>query len=154
MRICVLLLLILPWSRKIYYNNWGVGWGVKKGRGCACWFVHWEPVPRLVRDRPLIIDKSKSKSASILGPFWSGAAILYFWNFFRGRGVRTASRVCSIDSARAQRETQSDTQTKYRTKPNGSVRGAVYLAVLHGTARTPQSTSILHKQGKTQNEWR
>ena len=30
-----------------------------------CRSVHWEPVPRLVRDRPLIIDKSKSKSKNL-----------------------------------------------------------------------------------------
>ena len=40
-------------------------WGSKCGiMGCLeiqlSWFVHWEPVPCLVRDLPLIIDKSKS----------------------------------------------------------------------------------------------
>jgi len=33
---------------------------------CLSWFVHWEPVPCLVRDLPLIIDKSKSKVVTLV----------------------------------------------------------------------------------------
>ena len=47
-------------AHKYEIHNWGRGGELLSVR-LFCQSVHWEPVPRLARDRPLIIDKSKSK---------------------------------------------------------------------------------------------